>query len=52
MGLVFVSRMLDAHGLGRLDLPAGVHQQLLGIYRHISALPFPDIPSILRSALI
>lgn len=29
--LIFVLRMMYAHGLGRLDLSTGIHQQLLGM---------------------
>lgn len=51
MDLVSVSRMTRVHVLPRLDLPACIHQQLLGIYRRLSALSPSDIPSILRLAL-
>lgn len=52
MALVFDSRVMRAHDLDRVDIPACIHQQLHGIYRHFPALPFPDIPLTYRSALI
>lgn len=52
MVLVFDSHIILAHDLGRLDLPACIYQQLLGIYRRLAAFRFLNIPLILRLGLV